>query len=176
MMMNKISAVYKITNTVTGDFYIGSSKDVKQRWASHKCLSVWKKCQNNPIYKDFQKYGLENFDFQILEEAEIECLKEKEQQFIEILKPTYNSNRANGWDTEKIKKSQKKYQETDKRKDYLKSDKYKKFHRKANSKYNKQLCIYNGEILTLVALSSRFIRAGVEHPNIEAKKYLMNNL
>ena len=29
--MKKISGVYKITNTVTGDFYIGSSKDVKDR-------------------------------------------------------------------------------------------------------------------------------------------------
>ena len=27
----KICAVYKITNTITGDFYIGSSKDVKKR-------------------------------------------------------------------------------------------------------------------------------------------------
>ena len=32
----KISAVYRITNTVTGDFYIGSSKNVKLRWAQHK--------------------------------------------------------------------------------------------------------------------------------------------
>ena len=168
--MNKISGIYKITNTVTCDFYIGSSKDVKQRWASHKCLSTWAQCPNNPMYKDFQKYGIDKFDFQILEEVEIAHLKEREQWFIETFKPTYNSNRANGWDTEKRKKSQKKYHETDKRKDYLKSDKYKKFHRKASSKYNNQLCIYNGEILTLIALSSRFIRAGVEHPNIEAKK------
>ena len=176
MMNNKISGVYKIINTITGDSYIGSSKNVKQRWASHKCLSVWKKYQNNPMYIDMRKYGLEYFSFEILEEVEIEHLKETEQKFIEKMHPTYNSNRANGWDTEKIKKSQKKYYETDKRKDYLKSDKYKKFHRKASSKYNNQLCIYNGEMLTLVALSSRFIRAGVEHPNIEAKKYLMNNL
>ena len=175
-MAEIISGIYKIINTVTGDFYIGSSKNVNRRWACHKCLSVWKKCQNNPMYKDFQKYGIDKFDFQILEEVEIQQLKEKEQWFIEKLHPTYNSNRANDWDTEKRKKSQKKYYETDKRKDYLKSDKYKKFHRKASSKYNNQLCIYNGEILTLVALSSRFIRAGVEHSNIEAKKYLMNNL
>ena len=33
--MNKISAVYKITNTITGDFYIGSSKNVKKRWTNH---------------------------------------------------------------------------------------------------------------------------------------------
>ena len=28
--MNKISGVYKITNTITGDFYIGSSKNIKK--------------------------------------------------------------------------------------------------------------------------------------------------
>lgn len=27
--MEKVSAVYKIINAITGDFYIGSSKDVK---------------------------------------------------------------------------------------------------------------------------------------------------
>lgn len=41
--MNKVSGVYKITNTVTGDFYIGSSKNVKRRWTEHKCPSNWKK-------------------------------------------------------------------------------------------------------------------------------------
>ena len=34
-----ISGIYKITNAVTGDFYIGSSKDVKSRWSVHKCAS-----------------------------------------------------------------------------------------------------------------------------------------
>ena len=52
----KISAVYKITNTITGDFYVGSSKDVKRRWREHKSPSSWKKCPNNPMYLDFQKY------------------------------------------------------------------------------------------------------------------------
>lgn len=33
--MNKISGVYKITNTITGDSYIGSSKNVKDRWKAH---------------------------------------------------------------------------------------------------------------------------------------------
>ena len=28
--MNKISGVYKITNTVTGEFYIGSSKNIEK--------------------------------------------------------------------------------------------------------------------------------------------------
>ena len=74
----KISGVYKITNTITGDFYIGSSKDVKRRWAHHKWPSTWNKYQNNPLYLDMKKYSINKFEFQILEEVEPEHLKEKE--------------------------------------------------------------------------------------------------
>ena len=84
----KISGIYKITNTITKDFYIGSSNNIKQRWANHKCPSTLKKCPNNPMYLDMQKYGTDKFEFQILEEVKIHSLKEKEQQFIEKLKPT----------------------------------------------------------------------------------------
>ena len=147
----KVSAVYKITNTVTNDFYIGSSKNIKLRWACHKCQSTWNECPNNPMYIDMQKYGVDKFEFEILEEVEIEKLKEKEQQFIETLKPTYNSNNANGWDIERRKEYNKEY----------------------NKEYHNQLCSYNGENLTLNVLSSRFYRAGIEHPTKEAKKYLL---
>ena len=154
--MKIISGVYKITNTITGDFYIGSSKDVKRRWAHHKIPSTWNKCPNNPMYLDFQKYGLNKFDFEILEEVEIDKLKEKEQQFIETLKPTYNNINAKGWDFERYKK-------------YQKSDKRKESHRK----YDNQLCCFNGEILTLCALKWRFRRQGLTNPTEEAKKYII---
>ena len=101
--MEKICAVYKITNTVTGDFYIGSSKDVKRRWAAHKWPSVWKKYSNSPMYQDMQKYGIDKFEFEIIEEAEPEQLKVIEQQFIETLKPTYNNYNAKGLDIERKK-------------------------------------------------------------------------
>ena len=161
----KISGVYKITNTVTGDFYIGSSKDVKQRWAAHKCPSSLKRFPNNQLYQDMRKYGLDKFVFEVLEEVEESKLKETEQQFIETLKPTYNSIRANGFDFERYKESQKEYQ---------KSDKGKESRRKACNKYQNQLCIYNNEILTLHALVIRFSKAGIEHSTIEAKKYLLH--
>ena len=61
--MNKICAVYKITNTITGDFYIGSSKNIKNRLAAHKCKSTWKIHPNNQLYLDMQKYGIDNFIF-----------------------------------------------------------------------------------------------------------------
>ena len=157
----KISGIYKITNTITGDFYIGSSKDINRRWAEHKCPSRWKQCKNNPMYLDMQKYGIENFVFEVIEEAEENFLKEKEQKFIEMLKPTYNSNRANGFDFERQKKYKKEYEKTDKRKNYLKE---------YNNKYQNQLCFYNGETLTLNALAIRFRRQGIPHSTIEAKK------
>ena len=186
----KISGIYKITNTITGDFYIGSSKDINRRWAEHKCPSRWKQCKNNPMYLDMQKYGIENFVFEVIEEAEENFLKEKEQKFIEMLKPTYNSNRANGFDFERQKKYKKEYEKTDKRKkykkEYEKTDKRKKYkkeyektnkgkesQRKAQNKYYSQLCFYNGETLTLQALRLRFKRRGIPHSTQEAKKYLL---
>lgn len=179
--MKRISGVYKITNTVTGDFYIGSSKDVKRRWAHHKYPSVWKNNPNNPMYLDMKRYGLDYFEFQILEEVEIGQLKEIEQKFIEKLKPTYNDRNANGFDIERNKEYMKEYNK-EYHKEYKKSPKYKEYqkdyqktdkYKKAKNKYRNQLCSYNGETLTLCALSARFYRAGIENPTTEAKKYLI---
>lgn len=153
MKMEKISAVYQIVNTVTGDIYVGSSKNVKHRWACHKTPSRWKEHPNSPMYKDFQKYGLENFRFQILASVEAEHLTQVEQEFVEMLNPTYNSKNAKGRDVER----------------------YKGARRKAQRKYYNQLCCYNGETLRLSVLSARLFRAGIEHPYAEAKKYLINN-
>ena len=181
--MEKISGIYKITNTVTGDFYIGSSKDVKKRWESHKWPSTWKQHPNNPMYIDMQRYGVDKFVFEILEVVEECSLKEKEQYFIETLKPTYNNYNANGLDIERYKEYNKEYQ-----KEYQKSDKGKKSRKEAQKKYQKsdkgkkymkeyqnQLCSYNGETLTLNALRLRFKRMGIDHPTIEAKKYLIKD-
>ena len=195
----KICAVYKITNTITGDFYIGSSKDVKRRWASHKWQTMWKKHPNSQMYQDMQKYGTDKFEFEILAEVEPGSLKEAEQRFIEKLNPTYNNYRAKGLDIERRKESQKEYHKSDKykeyqkeynksdkRKEYQKSDKYKEYQKEYQKEYEKtdkrkeylkeyrnQLCFYNGETLTLSALSSRFRKASIPHPAIEAKKYLL---
>ena len=210
--MEKISGIYKITNTATGDFYIGSSKNVKSRWTYHKCQLVHKRYPNNPLYQDMQKYGVDKFELQILAEVEVDKLKEMEQEFIETLKPTYNDRNANGLDIERRKETHKEYQKSDKRKkakkeyqkaymkeyqktnkykeyqkeyqkeyrksdkfkEYQQSDKYKEHQKEFYKEYHNQLCCYNGEVLKLCALSKRFQRAGIPHPQIEAKKYLLN--
>ena len=145
--MKKISAVYKIMNEVTGDFYIGSSKNVRRRWKEHKSPSVWKQHPNNPMYKDMQKYGVDKFMFQILVPVMPEYLTQVEQEFIKMLNPTYNNNNAKGWDVEKRKE--------------------------ASRKYYSKLCEYNGETLTLNALTCRFKRMKIPHAMLEAKKYLI---
>ena len=162
----KISAVYKIINTITGDFYVGSSNDVKRRWREHKCQSAWNKQPNNSMYYDMQKYGVEKFSFQILAEVEQDKLKEMEQQFIETLKPTYNNYNAKGLNIERYKEYGKEYRKTDKCKDYQKQ---------YQLEYENQLCLYNSETLTLQALRARFRKLGIPHPVIEAKKYLIKN-
>ena len=188
----KICGVYRITNTITGDFYIGSSKNVKHRLADHKCPSTWNRCPNNQLYQDMQKYGVDKFVFEILEEVEPEQLKETEQQFIEMLKPTYNNYNAKGLDAKRQKetkrKADKEYQKTKKykeyQKEYRKSDKFKEYQKEYEKsdkrkeyykEYNNQLCFYNGETLTLCALSKRFGRMGIPHPTLEAKKYLIKD-
>ena len=158
--MNNIIGVYKITNTVTGDFYIGSSKNVKLRWAVHKCPSKWNEHPNNQLYQDMRKYGTDKFDFQVIEEVEESSLKKKEQYFIETLNPTYNQMNAKGWDIERYK-------------EYQKSDKCKQYHKEYNKEYNNQLCFYNGQTITLHALSQRFWSQGIDHPTQEAKKYII---
>ena len=172
-MAEIISGIYKIINTVTNDFYIGSSKNIKKRWAEHKKPSVWKKYPNKQLYQDMRKYGVDKFEFEIIAEVEIDSLKEMEQQFIERLKPTYNQMNAKGLNVERRKKAQKEYEKTDKRKkakkEYEKTDKRKK----AKKEYNNQLCFYNGETITLTALKTRFWRKGISNPTIEAKKYLL---
>ena len=185
--MNKISGVYKIINTITGEFYIGSSKNVKDRWAHHKAPSTWKKHPNSRMYQDMQKYCVDKFKFEIIEETTE--LKQREQYWMNLLKPKYNNYNAKGWNIERCKRVLKKYQQSEKgkkahkkylqsekgkeaNKKYSQSEKGKEVNRKAMKKYNNQLCIYNGETLTLCALRNRFKRTGIPHPSLEAKKYL----
>ena len=175
----KISGVYSITNNITGDFYIGSSCDIKKRWASHKCLSVWKAYPNLKLYQDMAKYGKNNFIFEVIEETT--DLHNREQYYIEQLKPSYNSLYAKGHDTERYKEHKKEYQKewykVHQNEKLAKNKAYYYTHRderltKRNI-YQSKLCLYEGETLTLTALSNRFFRQGISHARLEAKKYLI---
>ena len=77
--------VYKITNTVNEKSYIGISVDIENRWSQHKNPYNWKRESKKILYKAIQKYGLENFKFEVLEECfNTEELGDKEKYYIEL--------------------------------------------------------------------------------------------
>lgn len=76
--------IYKITNKINNKSYIGCSKNIEHRWIAHKSESI---LEHNPqynysIHKAFRKYGLDNFDFSILELTSESQLFEKEKYWI----------------------------------------------------------------------------------------------
>lgn len=166
MKENIVAGIYKITNIITDEFYIGSSKDIKLRWANHKCPSRWKLRPGMKLYQAFIKYGLNNFTFEIIEETT--DLHNREQYYIEKLKPNYNNNWAQGQDIERYKETGKQCHKE-----------YYEIHRDEVLTYNKayysKVCLYEGETLTLGALSSRFRQKGIPHPTLTAKSYLIEN-
>lgn len=77
--------IYKITNTINGKCYIGQSINIEERWRHHHYPS--KGVSHYPLYLAFDKYGLENFTFEVLEECSQKELNDKEIAYIE----KYNS-------------------------------------------------------------------------------------
>lgn len=90
MITPKISGIYKITNLITQDFYIGSSIDITKRKYVH--FYRFRKVVGNSIMKNaFIKYGPENFKFEIVEKvSDISELQVREQYYCDTLKPKYN--------------------------------------------------------------------------------------
>lgn len=73
--------IYKITNKVNNKCYIGQSVHIETRFEEHKrCMD------NKPLYKAFKKYGIENFDFEVVEECIAEQLNDKEIFYIKHFK------------------------------------------------------------------------------------------
>ena len=101
--------IYKIENKLNGHCYIGSSKNIKKRWYEHR-----RRLKNNThhsivLQRAWNKYGEENFKFDILCYCSENELLIKEQEFFNELKPEYIilkiAGRLNGYKhTEETKK------------------------------------------------------------------------
>lgn len=93
------TGIYKITNQITDECYIGQAVDVYKRWCEHcKCGLGIDTPQGNKLYKAIQEYGLENFTFELLIECNNSELNEKEKYFIELYQSNifgYNSTGGN---------------------------------------------------------------------------------
>lgn len=86
--------IYKFTNKLTGESYIGQSRDIHKRYIQHKCRHEICLHEDTPkedtyFHLMLRHYGFHNFDFEVLEECEISKLDEKEIYYIEKYKTLY---------------------------------------------------------------------------------------
>lgn len=85
------SGIYKIANKITNDFYIGSAVNLYSRLSTHKANLKNQKHPNNYLQNVFNKYGLDNLFFEIIETVKDKNeLIEREQFYIDTLNPEYN--------------------------------------------------------------------------------------
>jgi len=71
--------IYKITSP-SGRVYIGQSVDIERRWLKYKSVNC--KYQRK-LYNSFNKYGVENHIFEIIEECEVMNLNTRERYWQE---------------------------------------------------------------------------------------------
>lgn len=82
--------IYRIYNQKTGDFYIGQSTKLETRKYTH-FLELKNNKHHNPYLQNaYNKYGVENFKFEILLYCNSDELTRYEQYFVDRLKPSYN--------------------------------------------------------------------------------------
>lgn len=85
-----VSGIYCITNKVNNKKYIGQSKNIFSRWSEHYRTATSNSDRCSSIHKAIKKYGIENFNFEILELCAINKLDELEIQYIKLFKETGN--------------------------------------------------------------------------------------
>lgn len=85
--------IYKITNNINGKIYIGQSVDIERRLKEHK------RREEQQIDQAIQKYGIDNFSFDILEECDSDLLNEREEYWTK----QYNSTIPNGYNIGVVK-------------------------------------------------------------------------
>lgn len=83
MSRSKICGVYKITHIASGKSYVGISKDIHRRWTQHRSW-VTTGTRRSAIYNAMQRYGIDAFSWQIIEECCQDDLNMREQHWISV--------------------------------------------------------------------------------------------
>jgi group I intron endonuclease len=93
------AGIYRFYNKINGNFYIGSSTNLKNRFVRYFDLNYISRVRNElSISRALIKYGYSNFRLDILEYYDNSKLKllEREQYYIDLLKPVYNIEKIAG--------------------------------------------------------------------------------
>lgn len=74
--------IYKIVNDINDKVYIGQTEcSIQDRWLAH-CNDSKYKDHNRPLYCAFNKYGIEHFKIELVEQCDTHLLSEREQYWI----------------------------------------------------------------------------------------------
>jgi len=84
------SGIYLILCTANGRRYVGSASSFRNRWKSHKRDLKKGKHGNPHLQNTYNKYGLSAFVFSILEICSKDKLIEREQFWLDLIKPEFN--------------------------------------------------------------------------------------
>lgn len=96
MIKNGTIGIYKITNQINNKCYIGQSINIERRFKEHKNTNRTSKY----LHRAINKYGIDNFKFEIIETCSKEQLSDREKYWIKYynsLKP-YGYNLTDGGD------------------------------------------------------------------------------
>ena len=88
--MHKNIGVYKITNIINNKCYIGSSITLHERILKHKSLLLSGKHHSSKLQRSYNKYGIENFKYEILENCNKEETIGREQYWMDLYNPELN--------------------------------------------------------------------------------------
>lgn len=83
--MEKISGIYCIENIISRKKYVGKSKNILNRWQTHRSNLNKNKGDSIALQDAWNKYGENNFYFYILERCSEAELSRKEQCWIDVL-------------------------------------------------------------------------------------------
>ena len=81
-----MTGIYKYTNKITNEIYIGQARNLKNRYNQHKRNyinnSKHNKEYNSILHQKMREYGYDNFDYEIITECSIEDLNKLEIYYI----------------------------------------------------------------------------------------------
>lgn len=84
------SGIYCLKNTIDDKCYVGSAQKLNYRLWNHKHRLMKGNHANNILQNFVNKYGIGSLYFEILEKVEIDNLINREQYWIDTLKPEFN--------------------------------------------------------------------------------------
>ena len=155
--------IYKITNKINNKIYIGktSHSSIEERFKEHIRDSRKTRYEKRPLYDAMNKYGVENFSIEQIEQVKNdEIASEREQFWIEKLRTYIGFSDCNGYNATLGGDSKRYYNYTEIAKKYLelKSEKEVCEYFSCDSKVVRKACAENGIEIALKTNSKKIRR------------------